>query len=405
MKIRCSTCHEVHDLSDLQIGYERPDAWYAVRPDQREQRWEMDKDLAVLDGERFFIRGVAWIPVHGEEPWAWGVWAAVDEDHFRRYEALFDSPRDEHEPPFPGRIANQLPGYPQTLGLAVTIRPASGTRRPGFVVNDAAHPLAAEQRSGVHLERVLEMLSPFLHRDLPQPHGAPRFATLDEDRWRLLDVAESWAQRTGPIWFPEEETRASIQPGGEAKLLWEIIASDVEGQAATHVERMWVEVDHREGSGGETLYTGTLANDPYNPGFTRYGTRVWFTPRHVADVQASDDEPPASQGAEFRCSGHGASFPTYVCTHLFNAQDQGFHAAEDPGNPRPDAWCDRCHAVHLREGGWTEASEKFTQITLACGTCYDIIEENNRRADPAPPVGFAAELLSRLFRRGRPGPR
>jgi hypothetical protein len=68
-----------------------------------------------------------------------------------------------------------------------------------------------------------------------------------------------------------------------------------------------------------------------------------------------------------------------VCTHLFHGVDQGFHAAEDPGNPRPDAWCDRCHAVHLREGGWMEASEKFTQITLACGTCYDIIEENSRR--------------------------
>jgi hypothetical protein len=406
MKIRCSTCQEIHDLSDMQVGYERPDAWYAVSPDQREERWEMDADLAALDGERFFIRGVVPIPVHGEDDFAWGVWAAVDQANYRRHEAHFDDPEGDLGPPFAGRIANQLPGYPQTLGLAVTIRPGAGTKRPSFHVDDAAHPLAAEQRSGVHLERVLQIHLPFLHRDVPEPQGVPRFATLDDDRWRLLDVEERWRQRTGPNWFPDEETRASIQPGGEAKLLWEIVASDVEGRAAMHVERMWVEVDHREGSGDATVYTGTLANNPYNPGFTRHGTRVWFTQRHVADVQASGDETPASERAEFRCSGHGASFPTYVCTHLFHEQGQGFHTADDPGNPRPDAWCDRCHAVHLREGDWTEAAGKFTEITLACGTCYDIIEEHNRRSDPEPRgrPRPAAELLSRLFRRGKPGP-
>lgn len=380
MKIRCAACGQTHDLSDMHVGYDKPDAWYAAHPDQREERWEIDADFAVLDGERFFIRGIVPVPVHGEEEFAWGVWAAVGQAHYRRHEAHFDDPDGDRGPPFAGRIANQLPGYPQTLGLAVTIRPGAGNRRPSFHVDDAAHPLAAEQRDGVRVERVLEMLSAALHRDLPVPRGRPRFATLEDDRWRLLDVAESWADRSGPIWFPDEETRASVQPGATAKLLWQIVASDAEGGAATHVERMWVEVDHREGQGSGTLYAGTLANDPHNPGFTRYGTRVWFTPRHVADVHPSDDEPRASEGAAFRCSGHGASFPTYVCTHLFNGQDQGFHsAAPDPVNPRPDAWCDRCEAVRLRAGGWNEESEKSIEITLACGTCYDIIEENNRR--------------------------
>lgn len=380
MKIHCSTCNEPHDLSDLHIGYERPDAWYAVRPGEREERWEMDSDLATLDGARFFIRGVVFIPVAGEEePFAWGVWAAVSEAGFRRYEALYDDPRGDREPPFPGRVANQLPGYPQTLGLPVTIRLGAGGDRPSFTVDDATHSLAAEQRGGVYVERVLEMLSPILHRDAPDPPGAPRFATLAADRWRLLDVEENWASRAGPIWFPDAATQASVPVGGAAKLIWEIAASDTEGRAATHVERMWADVDHREGEGDATLYSGTLANDPHNPGLTRRGTRVWFTPRHVADVQASEDGPLASEGAECRCGGHGASFPTYVCTHLFNGTDQGFHAFADPGNPRPDAWCDQCEAVRLRAGGWTGASEKFADIILACGACYDIIEENNRR--------------------------
>lgn len=380
MKIRCASCDELHDLSDMHIGYERPDAWYAVRPDEREERWEIGSDFAALDGERFFIRGLLPIPVHGEaHAYAWGVWAAVDEAHFRRYDARYDDPDRFLEPPFSGRIANQLPGYPQTLGVPVTIRPGTGNDRPSFMVDDAAHPLAAEQRGGVYVERVLEMVSPILHGDGPEPRGTPRFATLEADRWRLLDVAESWGERTGPIWFPDGETQSSVPVGGLAKVLWEIVASDTEGRPDTHVERMWVNVDHRDGQGSGVLYSGTLANHPYNPGLTRFGTRVWFTPRHVADVQTVEGGPLASEQSEFRCRGHGASFPTYVCTHLWSETDQGFHTADnDPGNPRPDAWCDRCEAMAAREG-WTDSVVDFADIVPACGTCYDIIEENNRR--------------------------
>ncbi len=387
MKIRCATCDELHDLSDIHIGYERPDAWFAVRPDERETRWEMDSDLAALDGERFFIRGLVAIPVRGEaHPYEWGVWAAVGEADYRRYDAAYDDPERHRLPAFPGRLATQLPGYPQTLGVPVTVRLGEGTSRPSFTVDDAAHPLALEQRDGIYVERLLEMVSPALHGAGPEPRGAPRFATLEADRWRLLDVEAAWRDRTGPIWFPDEDARASVPVGGGAKLLWEIVASDTEGRAATHVERMWVEVDHRAGEGSATLYAGTLANDPYNPGLTRRGTRVWFTPAHVADLYEQDGGSLASEGADTRCRTHGASFPTYLCTHLFSETGQGFNVADDPGNPRPDAWCDRCEAVLLREGGWTEAAEAFADVGLACGTCYDRMEANNRRGGDGPAV-------------------
>jgi len=379
MKIRCATCDELHDLSEMQLGYSRPDAWYAVHPEEREERWRADADLAVLEGERFFVRGVLLIPVRGEkQPYAWGTWAAVDEADFRRYRALYDDPDAHREPPFAGRIANQLPGYPQTLGLPVTIRLGGGSDRPSLTVDDADHPLAVEQRDGVYLERVLEMLSPTLHGSRPEPRGTPRLATLEADRWRLLDVVESWRARGPLIWFPDEETRSSVPLGAVAKLLWEIVASDTEVRAVTHVERMWVEVDHREGEGDELRYSGTLVNDPLNPGLVRWGTRAWFTPRHVVDVQVAEGQSLASDSAEARCQRHGPSFPTYLCGHLFRGTGLGFHAAEDPGNPRPDAWCDRCEEVRLREGGWTEGSESFADVGLACGACYDAIEARNR---------------------------
>lgn len=381
MKIDCPTCGEAHDLSDMDMSFARPDAYFAVRPSRREERWVLNPDLAALDGERFFVRGLVELPVRGgEHPFRWGAWARVSEAAFRRYEALWDDPERDREPPFVGALASQLPGYPQTLGLPVTVRLGGGTRRPTFTVDDAAHPLAAEQRQGVYLERVLEILFPVLHRDAVPPLGAPRMATLEEDRWRLLDAVDAVASRAhgAPYWMPDDETRGSLRTGDAAKLLFEIEASDEDGRAARHVERMWVEVDHRRGEGDEPPFSGTLANAAFNPGLTRRGMRVWFGPRHVVDVQSGPDGPMASDAAPVHCRAHGPSFPCYLCGHLASGEGKGFHTGEDPGNPRPDAWCDACEAVLEREGEWNERSEAHADVTLVCGGCYDAAEESSR---------------------------
>jgi hypothetical protein len=383
MRVHCADCGEPHDLSELQMGYDRPDAYFAVHRDEREERWELDQDLGVLDGRLFFIRGLVEIPVRGEpRPYAWGVWARVDEEHFRRYDELWDDPGRGREPPFPGRLANQLPGYPQTLGLPVTVRLGWGNARPTFTVDDPAHPLAAEQKEGVYLERVLEMVSPALHPRVPPPLGTPRLATLAEDRWTVEDAVELYRSRSRVHWLPDEERRRALLPDQLAKLPFRIVAADEEGGPAEHTEWMWVQLDERrEGEGGGVLYAGYLANQPFNPGLAYEGMRVWFTPDQVLDCIECEGAPRASESAPLHCRRHGASFPCYVCGHLVGGRALGFHQAEDPGNPRPDAWCDACEAVLEEEGEWNERCEAFAGITVVCGGCYDALEEVNRRYD------------------------
>ncbi len=79
------------------------------------------------------------------------------------------------------------------------------------------------------------------------------------------------------------------------------------------------------------------------------------------------------------CREHGTQPVTFVCQHIVESlrtnRAVGFFWAQDPDNPRPDAWCEACEAkVHAAGGEWTDESEAFAGVTLLCGACYDRAE-------------------------------
>ena len=79
------------------------------------------------------------------------------------------------------------------------------------------------------------------------------------------------------------------------------------------------------------------------------------------------------------CSRHGEGYATFVCKHLVDGTGIGF-VFGDTQDPRPDAWCNQCDEVLLREGGeWDEVSEGFAQVTALCSGCYDEIRARNQR--------------------------
>lgn len=169
--MRCATCGAEHDLSELEPGFNHPDAYLVVPPEERDVRTIAGKDdCRVRDAadteRRYFLRVLLPVPVRGErEPCCWGIWVEVSEAAFERTRERWDDPEQASEPPFAGTIANQLRGYPPTLGLPGQVQLTGPTTVPSFhLVPDLAHPLAVEQREGVHVERVLEWLSPQLHR-------------------------------------------------------------------------------------------------------------------------------------------------------------------------------------------------------------------------------------------------
>ena len=169
-RVRCGTCGGEHDLSEMEPSYTYPDAYLAIAPEERETVATIGSDDCRLRGStegdhRYFLRVLLPIPVRGEtEACAWGVWAEVSEATFTRTRELWDDPDQAYEPPFQATLANALNCYSATLGLPGAVTLSGPDVIPTFVLaRELDHPLAREQRDGVHPERVVEWLFAHMH--------------------------------------------------------------------------------------------------------------------------------------------------------------------------------------------------------------------------------------------------
>jgi hypothetical protein len=200
----------------------------------------------------------------------------------------------------------------------------------------------------------------------------PRRATLADDGWTLVDVERAYRARDGVYWVPPAEARRGLRPGALAKLLfaWAETAPDDPGR-----ERLWVEVERVEADGS---FVGRLLSEPVADAPIGEGALVLASPAHVVDVATGRDAPPLAERSDLvRCEGHGWSEPCFVCEHVTDGEDLGFHEG-DPDRLRPDAWCDACDLLVADAGSWDDV-EPHPHVVLVCGGCYDRYRDRNRR--------------------------
>jgi hypothetical protein len=122
---------------------------WSIPETDRPSRAKFDADRCQL-GDRFFIRCILKLPFNEQSGYyGWGVWVELSESNFYRYVELYDEDGSS-EPVVPGHIANEIPAYPSTLGLSVTVQFQDSTSRPTVCIPAASnHPLAAEQSGGL----------------------------------------------------------------------------------------------------------------------------------------------------------------------------------------------------------------------------------------------------------------
>jgi hypothetical protein len=163
MTFTCSCCGQVHDgLADLVFA--APFYYYTVPPDQRERRCVLTSDLCSIDDTDFFIRGCLDIPIIGrDEHFSWGAWCSVSRANFETYRATFMDPRQTDIGPFLGWLSVRLPGYPDTLTLKVMAHVRDERMRPSFELEQSEHPLSAEHRLGMTMERLQHIYEAHLH--------------------------------------------------------------------------------------------------------------------------------------------------------------------------------------------------------------------------------------------------
>jgi hypothetical protein len=95
----------------------------------------------------------------------WGVWTWLSHENISRLIQLWHDPKIVDEPPYLGRLANKLPGYPDTLNLKTTVQSKNVKWRPYITLETTDHPLAFEQRDGITYARVQQIAALTAHSE------------------------------------------------------------------------------------------------------------------------------------------------------------------------------------------------------------------------------------------------
>jgi hypothetical protein len=161
----CATCGSYHDELPLCLGAAAPQLWYSLPEAERAARAELNSDQCVVDGKHFFILGQIVLPVvDGLDPFVWLAWVSLSEQNFSRACDLWHMLGRESEPPYFGWLQSALPAYEQsTLSLKTHVQTMPVGERPLITLEATDHPLSIEQRAGITMARVQQIVEAALH--------------------------------------------------------------------------------------------------------------------------------------------------------------------------------------------------------------------------------------------------
>lgn len=121
-------------------------------------------DWCITGDREYLVRVCLNLPViDGPGPLSYGVWASVSEKSFNRMMELWDDPRCVEEPPYFSYLLINIGGYPKTWGLEAKLVTHSVTERPLLFLAPSDHPLVMEQREGITMTQVREIVERMLH--------------------------------------------------------------------------------------------------------------------------------------------------------------------------------------------------------------------------------------------------
>jgi hypothetical protein len=156
----CHCCGKQHTELPLAMGHDSPDPWLGLTEAERQGRGAISSDTCIIDGKHFFVRGCLEIPLNGQSGiFNWSVWVSVSEKSFKRIIDLWETDVRDTEPPFFGWLSNSLPTYPETFPLKTNLYLRNHGTRPYIDLEPTEHPLAREQREGISLQRVAEIVA------------------------------------------------------------------------------------------------------------------------------------------------------------------------------------------------------------------------------------------------------
>lgn len=144
------------------MGLDYPDPWLRLSETERESRAVIGSDTCIIDGREFFVLGCLEIPLAGRSDiFKWLVWVSVSKKSFERITDLWETDIRDGEPPFFSWLSNNISIYPDTFALKTNLYLRNHGTRPYIHLEPTDHPLANEQRVGISLQRVQEIIAAY----------------------------------------------------------------------------------------------------------------------------------------------------------------------------------------------------------------------------------------------------
>ncbi|MDC4206500.1 MAG: DUF2199 domain-containing protein [Candidatus Manganitrophus sp.] len=165
MGFNCTTCGQYHDELPMCFGPDAPVPWIIIPEHERAQRGELSSDQCVIDDEHFFVLGRIEIQIQGSSDiFCWLAWVSLSRENFERSSELWEAEGRESELPYFAWLMSSLPGYPETtLNLKTHLHTRPVGERPFIELEPTDHLLAIEQREGISLRRVQEIVEIAMH--------------------------------------------------------------------------------------------------------------------------------------------------------------------------------------------------------------------------------------------------
>lgn len=160
MSFTCEACGETHagETRDIRLGLPQP--IFLLDEAERERRAWLADDAAVLDDERFFVRGLLELPIVGEDGYfGYGAWIEVAQPDFTALMELWEAEDGWRSDPFAGALANELSPYAFTEGLPLELKLRDVRLLPLVELADGEHELVRAQRNGISPHRAHQLAS------------------------------------------------------------------------------------------------------------------------------------------------------------------------------------------------------------------------------------------------------
>lgn len=158
--------------NQMELTFGLPDDIFALSEQDKKERTKGSTDLYVLDGNRFFVRGLLPLPIESQNDYCLGAWAEVSEEDFDRIEELWDVDVRANEPSIKACISNSMPYTLSNGPIELEVHLQDSKSRPFFYVTTHDCTLHEEQSKGITAHRAYEYTS-YINKN--------RFTVFEED--------------------------------------------------------------------------------------------------------------------------------------------------------------------------------------------------------------------------------